>query len=87
MRGGRPGASGRVAQREAAELKVWREGRPNPLKQGFKQLDRYLDRFDLATGTLIVFDQRPDAPAITERTAITTATSPFSGRVITVMNC
>jgi len=77
----------RQVQRAAAELKVWRDGRPNPLSRGLQQLDRYLDRLGLDTGTLIVFDQRPDALDITERTAIITTTSPTSGRTITLMTC
>lgn len=44
--------------RHALELKVWREGRPNPIEDGLGQLGRYLDRLGLATGTLVVFDQR-----------------------------
>ncbi|WP_239310243.1 MULTISPECIES: ATP-binding protein [unclassified Frankia] len=74
----------RHVQREAAELKVWREGRPNPLNQGLKQLDRYLDRLGLGSGTLLIFDQRPDAPDIDKRTALTTTTSP-TGRTITLL--
>jgi hypothetical protein len=70
-------------QREALELKVWHPGRANPLRQGLQQLDRYLDRLQLETGTLAIFDQRPGAPAIDERTAITTTTSP-AGRAITL---
>jgi len=73
----------RRTQREAAELKVWRNGRPNPLAQGLKQIDRYLDRLGLDSGTLLIFDQRPDAPAIDDRTTITTTTSP-AGRTITL---
>ncbi|WP_041259442.1 hypothetical protein [Pseudofrankia inefficax] len=72
-------------QREAIEIKNWRAGRPNPLNAGLKQLDRYLSRLGLDTGTLAIFDQRPDAPTIDERTTLTTATSP-AGRTITVLN-
>lgn len=75
----------RHLQREAIEIKTWRAGRPNPLNAGLKQLDRYLDRLGLDTGTLAIFDQRPDAPTIDERTALTTETSP-AGRTITVLN-
>ncbi len=74
----------RHLQREALELKTWRAGRVNPLRQGLKQLDRYLDRLGLDAGTLAIFDQRPDAPDIAERTVITTTTSP-SGRTITLL--
>ncbi|CUU59611.1 AAA ATPase domain-containing protein [Parafrankia irregularis] len=75
----------RCEQREAVELKTWREGRGNPLKAGLRQLDQYLDRLHLSTGTLMIFDQRPAAPPIDERTAITTTTSP-AGRTVTVLN-
>lgn len=32
------------------ELKVWREGRPDPLTAGLKQLDQYLGRLDVRSG-------------------------------------
>ncbi|WP_261557424.1 ATP-binding protein [Frankia tisae] len=78
------GDSTRHVQREALELKVWRAGRPDPLRAGLTQLDRYLDRLGLPTGVLVVFDQRPNTPDITERTAITSTTSP-AGRTITLL--
>ena len=71
-------------QREAIELKVWRPGRPDPLSEGLTQLDAYLDRLALATGTLVVFDRRPRAAPIDERTRFGAATSP-AGRPITVL--
>lgn len=50
-------ASGRRAeQREALELKVWRDGRADPLEAGLTQLDGYLDRIGLDTGVLVIFD-------------------------------
>ncbi|WP_239334501.1 ATP-binding protein, partial [Frankia sp. CiP3] len=61
----------RRLQREALELKVWRAGRPDPLRAGLTQLDRYLDRLALGTGVLVIFDQRPTAADIAERTTIT----------------
>lgn len=43
------GADGKRAwQFEAAELKVWRPGKPDPLPVGLRQLDEYLDRLALA---------------------------------------
>lgn len=74
----------RQRQREAFELKVWRKGRSDPLNAGLKQLDGYLDRFQLDTGTLVIFDRRPEAAPIYERTIITQAQSP-AGRTITVI--
>ena len=52
------------------ELKVWREGRTDPLKVGLKQLDGYLAGLGLETGWLVVFDQRPGLVAIAERTTV-----------------
>nr|WP_232303979.1 AAA family ATPase [Pseudofrankia sp. DC12] len=71
-------------QREALELKVWHPDKANPLRQGLTQLDHYLDRLGLATGTLISFDRRPDAPDLSERTQFDTATTP-TGRTVTVL--
>ncbi|MEL7349842.1 MAG: ATP-binding protein [Cyanobacteria bacterium P01_A01_bin.116] len=50
------------------ELKVWREGRADPLKAGLAQLDRYLAGLGLETGWLVIFDQRPGLVPIAERT-------------------
>jgi hypothetical protein len=66
------------------ELKVWRAGRPDPLTVGLNQLDRYLAGLGLATGWLVIFDQRPDQPPMAERTAVATVTSP-GGREIVVI--
>jgi len=71
-------------QREAIELKAWAPGKADPLKGGLKQLDGYLDRFRLDTGTLIIFDRRSTAPSITDRTRLSKETTP-SGRVITLL--
>jgi len=51
----------RAVQREAVELKVRRARKGDPLKEGLKQLDGYLDRLGLDTGTLLIFDRRPSA--------------------------
>jgi hypothetical protein len=74
----------RLLQREAVELKVWRPDESDPLAAGLAQLDAYLDRLDTDTGVLIVFDRRPAAAPIAERTRFEQATSP-SGRPITVL--
>lgn len=75
---------GHQMQREAIELKAWASGKADPLKAGLKQLDGYLDRFRLDTGTLIIFDRRPTAPAITDRTQLGQETTP-NGRTITLL--
>ena len=79
----RPYGDGRV-QREAIELKVWHPRKADPLKDGLVQLDGYLDRFQLDTGTLVIFDRRPNADPVHERTAITQVRSP-AGRTITLL--
>ena len=75
---------GRAVQREALELKVWAEGRPDPLDKGLAQLDGYLATLALDTGTLVLFDRRPGAPPPEARTAFGEATTP-SGRTVTVL--
>jgi hypothetical protein len=79
----RPYGDGLV-QREAIELKVWHPRKADPLKDGLAQLDKYLDRFKLDTGTLVIFDRRPNAAPVHERTAITEEHSP-AGRLITLL--
>ncbi|NKY57234.1 ATP-binding protein [Nocardia flavorosea] len=74
----------RAEQREAFELKVWRDKHKDPLGEGLAQLDGYLDRVDLPTGVLVIFDRREKAAPITERTRFSDATSP-SGRTITLL--
>jgi hypothetical protein len=60
---------GRI-ERWAIELKVWRDGRPDPLPQGLKQLESYLERLGLDRGTLIVFDGRKNAPPLPDRCSV-----------------
>ena len=62
------GAGRRQVQREALELKVWRDGEADPLARGLGQLDGYLERLGLDRGVLVVFDRRADAAPIAERT-------------------
>jgi len=74
----------RAWQREALELKVWRKHQPDPLQQGLAQLDGYLDRLELDTGVLIIFDSRPDTASIADRTAFSEVQTP-SGRTVTLL--
>ena len=53
----------------AIELKVWRQGRPDPLAAGLEQLDRYLAGLGLDSGWLVIFDQCESIGAISERTS------------------
>jgi hypothetical protein len=73
--------------RHALELKVWRDGQKDPLAQGLTQIDGYLQRLGLATGTLLLFDARSAAPAGDDwetRGEFTEAPTP-SGRIVTVL--
>jgi len=72
--------------RHAIEMKVWREGERDPLAAGLDQIDGYLSRLSLSTGTLILFDARAASPkgeAWETRGTSTTATTP-SGKSVTV---
>ncbi len=71
-------------QREAFELKVWRDGEIDPLQRGLSQLDGYLERLDLDTGVLALFDRREGRAPIAERTRLDAATTP-SGREVTLL--
>jgi hypothetical protein len=68
----------------AIELKVWRDGKPDPLKEGLSQLDERLSGLGLDTGWLVIFDQRSGLPDISERTTTEMAITP-SGRTVTVI--
>ena len=70
--------------RMAVEVKVWRENRANPEKDGLVQIERYLNRLDLPDGFLVIFDQRAE-PAEWEARMQTSQAKTESGRVITVM--
>jgi hypothetical protein len=66
------------------ELKVWRDGRSDPLAAGLEQLDSYLAGLGLPSGWLVIFDQRSNQPPIAERTFTEEATT-TSGRPVTVI--
>jgi hypothetical protein len=68
----------------AMELKVWRDGDPDPLTQGLAQLDSYLSGLGLESGWLVIFDQRSGQPDISQRTTTETATTP-TYRAVTVI--
>jgi len=70
-------------QRWAIELKVRRDGRPDPLTEGAEQLSAYLDRLGLDSGTLILFDARSDAPPVPQRCS--TQELQHGDRTITVL--
>ena len=66
------------------ELKVWRDGEPDPLAEGLAQLDGYLAGLGLDAGWLVIFDRRTGQPPIRERTTSEEQPSP-QGRRITVI--
>ncbi|XXR54242.1 hypothetical protein WME83_31355 [Sorangium sp. So ce385] len=68
----------------ALELKVWRDGRPDPLAEGLALLDEYLAGLGLDRGWLLLFDQRSGQPPIAERTRRERALSP-AGREVAVI--
>ncbi|NEP58357.1 MAG: ATP-binding protein [Symploca sp. SIO2G7] len=66
------------------ELKVWREGRPDPIKAGLEQLERYLMGLGLDRGWLVIFDQRQGLPPIAERTTTEQAITPGNRAVVVI---
>ncbi len=66
------------------ELKVWRDGRRDPLARGLEQLDGYLNGLGLETGWLVIFDQRSGLPEISERTTTEPALTPSGRKVIVI---
>ena len=66
------------------ELKVWRDGRPDPLAEGLEQLDGYLAGLGLDSGWLVIFDRRSGQPPIEARTASLETTSPEGRRIVVV---
>ncbi|MGK7891565.1 MAG: ATP-binding protein [Leptolyngbyaceae cyanobacterium] len=68
----------------AMELKVWRDGRPDPIKAGLTQLDRYLTGLGLETGWLVIFDQRSGLPPIAERTTTEAAVTEGDRPIIVI---
>jgi hypothetical protein len=66
------------------ELKVWRDGRKDPVDQGLSQLDEYLAGLGLSRGWLVIFDRRSGALPIAERTSRELTTTP-GGREVAVI--
>ncbi|MCF8005182.1 MAG: AAA-like domain-containing protein [Chromatiaceae bacterium] len=66
------------------ELKVWRDGEPDPLNEGLVQLDGYLAGLGLDSGWLVIFDRRSGQPPIRERTDSREQPSP-QGRHVTLI--
>jgi hypothetical protein len=67
------------------ELKIWRDGAPDPLAEGLEQLDGYLAGLGLDSGWLMLFDRRTGQPPIAERTARETVASPQGRRIAVIL--
>jgi hypothetical protein len=72
-------------QREALELKVWRDGAADPTAEGLRQIESYLSSLGLDHGWLVVFDRRAAAPPVEERTRFEEATTSVRGLSVTLL--
>lgn len=63
-------------QQEAFELKTRGAHDGDLLEERLGQLNRYLDQLGLETGTLVIFDRRPDELPIAQRSGLGEATTP-----------
>ena len=66
------------------ELKVWRDKKPDPLKEGLPQLDKYLSGLGLDTGWLVIFDRRSGLPPLSDRTTSENVISPAGREIIVI---
>ena len=65
----------------AIEVKVWRDGEPDPRAEGLEQIDGYLAGLGVDDGWLVIFDRRTGLPRLSERTAAELATTAGGRRV------
>jgi hypothetical protein len=80
------GESGeRVWQKEAIEIKVWAKGKGDPLGRGLEQLEGYMEQMGVTRGVLAIFDRRPDAAGVEERTGVEEVRTVEKGYVVTVL--
>ncbi len=68
----------------AIEVKVWRDGRKDPIVNGLQQIERYLHRLAMPEGYLVIFDQRSTA-ANWEARMQTESTFTASGKPVLVL--
>ncbi len=68
----------------AMELKVWADKRPDPLKEGLPQLDKYLSGLSLDTGWLVIFDRRKGLLPLSDRTTTENVISPAGREIIVI---
>ncbi|MBM4345351.1 MAG: ATP-binding protein [Deltaproteobacteria bacterium] len=76
-------SQGPAPQWIAIELKLWRQGKKDPLAEGLLQIDEYLQRMALGEGVLVIFDLRAEALPWGERGS-KTAEVTASGRGVEV---
>ncbi len=72
-------------ERFALEVKVWRDGRGDPLAEGLAQLDAYCGRLGLGVGTLLIFDARAEGAGPWEQRGTFEAVTSPGGRVVTLV--
>jgi hypothetical protein len=68
----------------ALELKVWRNGKPDPVSEGLEQLDGYMTGLGINRGWLVIFDRRSGQSSMAERTTSERCPMP-SGREAVVI--
>jgi hypothetical protein len=68
----------------AMELKVWGDKRPDPLKEGLPQIDKYLSGLSLDTGWLVIFDRRSGLLPLSDRTTTENVISPAGREIIVI---
>ncbi|WP_437338796.1 AAA family ATPase [Sorangium sp. So ce394] len=68
----------------AIEIKVWRDGRRDPVEDGLEQIDRYLAGLNLARGWLVIFNQRKEQPPVEQRVTVEPRMTP-GGRAVSVI--
>ena len=71
-------------QTMAMELKVWGDKRPDPIKEGLPQLDKYLSGLSLDTGWLVIFDRRSGLQPLSDRTTTENVISPAGREIIVI---
>ena len=75
----------RLSQKEAIEIKVWAKGKGDPLARGLEQLEGYMDQMGVERGVLAIFDRRPEAAGVEERTGFEEVRTAGKGYVVTVL--
>ncbi|MEP7122351.1 MAG: ATP-binding protein [Byssovorax sp.] len=75
----------RVWQKEAIELKVWAKGKADPLAKGLEQLEGYMEQMGVDRGVLAIFDRRPEAADVEERTRFEEVSTAGKGYPVTVL--